>query len=105
MLANRYIGENNQENREVFIQKFNAMYSLMAEISILLESSLEVYGVKKFYDKYQTIVDEIGSIADKVDSGGIEDVSDIGNQMDKLLAEIIVGDNALVEVIKNDLYI
>lgn len=104
LLANRYIKDNCQENREVFIQKFNVIYSLMAEISILLESSLEVYDVKKFYDKYQAIIDEIDRISTMVENEEVTDIMDIGNEMDKLLEEITVGDNILVEVIKNDLY-
>lgn len=104
MWTNKYIKDNCQENREVFIQKFNVTYSLMAEISILLESSLEVYKVKQFYDIYQPIINEINRISDKADNEEVEDVSSIGDDMDKILEDITAGNNILVKVIKNDLY-
>lgn len=104
MLANRYIKDNSPERRDPFIHEFNVLYSIMTEISILLESSLEVYEVNKFYDKYQTIIEEIDRISDKVDNEEVEDAAGIANEMDLVLEEIIVGDNILVEVIKKDLY-
>lgn len=104
MLANRYIKENNEDNRSLFIQKFNVFYSIITEISILLESSLEVYDVKKFYDKYQEIINEIDRISSMIDNEEVAKVEDIANEMDKIFVEIVAGDNILVEVIKNDLY-
>lgn len=103
-LANRYIKERSQQNRDSFVQKYNVLYTIMAEISILLESSLEVYKVQDFCEKYRAITDEISRVSDMVDREEVSKVDDIASEMDRILEEITAGDNILTAVIKNDLY-